>query len=257
MSPKRLYSWNVNGLKAILRKNFKTFITDYDPEVLCIQETKSQGEEVQKLLAPFDQYHVYSNSAERKGYSGTAIMTKTQPQDVHYGIGNETHDQEGRAITLGFDDYYLVNVYVPNSGSGLKRLDYRSDWDRDFRKYLLDLAKDKPVVVAGDFNVAHGEIDIARPKQNYNKSAGFTQTEIDNFTDHLEKGLVDTFRALYPDKEVYTYWSYRAQARERNVGWRLDYFLVTESLWTKVNDSYMLNEVQGSDHCPIVLELEG
>ncbi len=256
MQPKTLYSWNVNGIKAILRKNFKEFMKEYQPEVLCIQETKSQDEEVQKLLSPFEGYYVFSHSAEQKGYSGTAVMTRTKPEEALYGIGKKAYDQEGRTITLKFTDYYLVNVYVPNAGNGLKRLDYRSDWDADFRSYLAQLAKEKPVVVTGDFNVAHEEIDIARPKQNYNKSAGFTQTEIDGFDTHLQKGFIDTFRALYPDKVVYTYWSYRAQARKRNVGWRIDYFLVSQSLWNQVKDSYMLNDVQGSDHCPIVLTLE-
>lgn len=256
MEPKSLFSWNVNGLKAILKKNFGEFINTHQPEILCIQETKSQDKEVQQLLSTFEGYQVYSHSAERKGYSGTAVMTQVKPQQVSYGIDKKEHDGEGRVITLEFGDYYLVNVYVPNAGSGLKRLDYRSQWDQDFRDYLTNLDQEKPVVVTGDFNVAHEEIDIARPKQNYNKSAGYTQTEIDGFDAQLSKGFIDTFRALYPDEVVYTYWSYRAQARQRDVGWRLDYFLVSENLWPRVKDSYMLNEVQGSDHCPIVMVLE-
>ncbi len=255
MQPQTLYSWNVNGLKAILKKNFHEFIDEYQPEILCIQETKSQDEEVFKLLEPFNGYQVFSHSAERKGYAGTAIMTQVEPQQVSYGIDKKEHEGEGRVITLEFRDYYLVNVYVPNAGSGLKRLDYRSHWDQAFREYLTNLARQKPLAVTGDFNVAHKEIDIARPKQNYNKSAGFTQTEIDGFDAQLSKGFIDTFRKLYPDKVVYTYWSYRAQARQRNVGWRLDYFLVSQDLWPYVTDSYMLNEVQGSDHCPIVMAL--
>lgn len=256
MQPKLLYSWNVNGIKAIMRKNFKDFIRGYDPELLAIQETKSQDEEVQKLLGTFDQHYIYCNSAEQKGYAGTAVLSKVQPNHVQYGIDDELHDHEGRTITLEFDDYYFLNVYVPNSGNGLKRLDYREQWDEAFREYIKKLDTHKPVIVTGDFNVAHEEIDIARPKQNYNKSAGFTQTEIDGLDEHLNIGLIDTFRQLYPDKEVYTYWSYRAKARERNVGWRIDYFFVSRQLFDKVQDSYMLNEVQGSDHCPIVLELQ-
>lgn len=256
MKPATLYSWNVNGLKAILRKHFSEFIADYDPEVLCLQETKAQDAEAQRLLSDFTAYYLYHFGAERKGYSGTAILTQRAPKDVYYGIGQAAYDEEGRVITLVFPDYYLVNAYVPNAGSGLKRLDFREQWDQDFRNYLNRLAAQKPVVVTGDFNVAHEEIDIARPKQNYNKSAGFTQTEIDGFEAHLDQGLVDTFRSLYPDQEVYSYWSYRANARERNVGWRIDYFLVSQELWPKVKDAYMLNEVQGSDHCPVVLNFK-
>ena len=255
MSPQILYSWNINGLKAILRKNFHQFIADYQPEVLCLQETKTQDAEAHKLLQEFSEFTVYHYGAERKGYSGTAILTQIAPETVHYGLGKPEYDEEGRSITLEFPDYYLVNAYVPNAGSGLKRLDFREQWDQDFREYLTQLAESKPVVVTGDFNVAHGEIDIARPKQNYNKSAGFTQTEIDGLTAHLSKGFVDTFRTLYPEKEVYTYWSYRANARERNVGWRIDYFLVSQNFWPHVQDAYMLNDVQGSDHCPVVLNL--
>ncbi len=254
-SPAQIYSWNINGIKSILRKNFREFLNDHNPEVLCLQETKSHDEEVNVLLALFDEYHVYSYCAEKSGYSGTAIMSKIKPQNAFYGIGVEEHDQEGRTITLEYSGYFLVNVYVPNSGEGLKRLDYRSQWDKDFRKYLQKLSEQKPVIVTGDFNVAHQEIDIARPKPNYNKSAGYTQTEIDGFSAHLKAGFTDTFRKLYPEKVVYSYWSYRAQARARNVGWRIDYFLVNNVLWENVQDSYMLNDVQGSDHCPLVLKL--
>lgn len=256
MLNRRLYSWNVNGIKAIFRKNFGDFVKAYDPDLLCIQETKSQDREVQKLLGHFEGYRIYSSSAEKKGYAGTAVMTKVEANEVHNGIGIKKHDNEGRTITLDFGDYFLVNVYVPNSGNGLKRLDYRTHWDKDFREYIKKLDRQKPVIMTGDFNVAHGDIDIARPKQNYNKSAGFTQTEIDGMTGHLKTGFVDTFRQLYPEKVVYTYWSYRAKARERNVGWRIDYFLVSKQLFEKVKDSYMLNEVYGSDHCPVVLDLK-
>ena len=253
--PNQLFSWNVNGIKAILRKNFSEFLNEFNPEILCIQETKSHETEVNKLLGKFEGYHIFSNSAEQKGYAGTAVMSKVKPLSVQYGIGTTEHDKEGRTITLEFDDYFLVNVYVPNAGNGLKRLGYREQWDKDFRKYLEKLDRQKPLVVTGDFNVAHEEIDIARPKQNYNKSAGFTQTEIDGFDAHLNTGLADTFRQLYPDRVGYTYWSYRARARERNVGWRIDYFLVSNKLWDYVEDAYIPDHVQGSDHCPIVLTL--
>lgn len=256
MAPNNLYSWNINGIKAITRKGeLESLINNYDPQVLCLQETKSTDQEVSKYLEQYSSYYHYSNSAEQKGYAGTAILTKEKPQQVHYDIGHEEFDQEGRVITAEYGDYYLVNVYVPNAGNGLKRLDFRAEWDKVFTSYLTDLQQDKPVIVTGDFNVAHEEIDIARPKQNYNKSAGFTQTEIDGFDRMLGKGFVDTFRKLYPDKVVYSYWSYRAQARKRNVGWRIDYFLVSESLLDQVQDAYMLNEVYGSDHCPVVLAL--
>lgn len=256
MKPNHLYSWNVNGIKAILRKNFKEFLRDYNPEVLCIQETKSQDDEVHKLLGEFEDYHVYSNSAKQKGYAGTAVLSKVKPFNVEYGIGNEKHEQEGRVIAVEFEDYWLVNVYVPNSGNGLKRLDYRAQWDKDFRTYLEKLNQQKPVIVTGDFNVAHEEIDIARPKQNYNKSAGYTQTEIDGFDNHLGLGFIDVFRRFYPYQVKYTYWSYRANARERNVGWRIDYFLLDNQIWQAVEDIQLLNEVYGSDHCPMFLKLQ-
>jgi exodeoxyribonuclease-3 len=258
MPPTNLYSWNINGIKAITRKGeLANLIEHHNPDVVCLQETKSTDQEVSNYLEQFASYYHYSNSAAQKGYAGTAVLTKEQPQNVRYDIGHQEFDQEGRVIALDYGDYYLVNVYVPNAGNGLKRLDYREEWDKVFTGYLAGLQQEKPVIVTGDFNVAHEEIDIARPKQNYNKSAGFTQTEIDGFDHMLSKGFVDTFRKLYPDKVVYSYWSYRAQARKRNVGWRIDYFLVSESLFDKVKDAYMLNEVYGSDHCPVVLALKG
>jgi exodeoxyribonuclease III len=256
MSIKNFYSWNVNGLKAILRKNFNDFIREYNPDILCLQETKSQNAEVQKLLSYFNEYHVFSNSAEKKGYSGTAIMSKTKPADVFYGIDIPEHDNEGRVITLEYANYFLVNVYVPNSGEGLRRLDYRVKWDNDFRTFLKKLSATKPVIATGDFNVAHKEIDIARPKPNYNKSAGYTQKEIDGFSAHLKAGVTDTFRAKYPEKVKYSYWSFRANARARNVGWRIDYFLTGNEIADRIHESCMLNEVHGSDHCPLVLELK-
>jgi exodeoxyribonuclease-3 len=251
-------NWNVNGLRAIIKKDFLKDVRMMNPDIMCLQETKAGQEEVKSTLELLKEYdHVYVNSAKlRKGYSGTAILSRMKPLAVTYDMGVEEHDQEGRVIAAEFDTYYLVTVYVPNSGEGLKRLDYRARWDEDFRKYLVSLNQKKPVIVCGDFNVAHQPSDIARPKENYNKSAGYTQVEIDGFTKLLESGFVDVFRRFYPEEVKYTYWNYMFNARSRNVGWRIDYFLVAEELVSKVKDAPIYNQYLGSDHCPVGLRIE-
>lgn len=252
----KLVSFNVNGIRAIMKKDFEADMKALNPDVLCLQETKAQDDQVQEALASFKDYHIVSNSAVKKGYSGTAIMSKEKPLDVIYDIGVEEHDQEGRVITAEFKDYYLTVVYVPNSGSDLKRLDYRTTWDASFLKFLKDLEAKKPVIVCGDFNVAHRGIDLARPKANYDKSAGYTQKEIDGMNAFTSNGLVDTFRYFHPEEVKYSWWSYRGGARARNVGWRIDYFLVSESIIDKVKSAEILNDIMGSDHCPVMIELK-
>ncbi|MCF8362280.1 MAG: exodeoxyribonuclease III [Prolixibacteraceae bacterium] len=252
----KIISWNVNGIRAVTKKNFFTDIEALNPDILCLQETKAQDDQVTEALEPLNGYYIYSNSAEKKGYSGTAIITKTKPLTISKGIGKDEHDNEGRVLCAEFNDFYLVNVYVPNSGSELKRLDYRQQWDLSFLNYLKELEKKKPVVVCGDFNVAHKSIDLARPKANYNKHAGFMQEEIDGMDRFTNNGLVDSFRYFHPEKtDQYTWWSYRAGARGKNVGWRIDYFLVSEKFMQSVKSATILNEIMGSDHCPITLEI--
>lgn len=252
----KIISWNVNGIRAIMKKDFQKDIPNLEADVICLQETKANTEQVKIAMELIDGYHVYANASKaRKGYSGTAILSKKKPITVSYNISVEEYDQEGRVIAAEFEDYFLVTVYVPNSGNELVRLDYRSQWDEAFCRYLKNLEKTKPVVVCGDFNVAHQPIDLARPKPNYNKSAGYTQKEIDGFTRFTDHGLVDTFRHFYPDEVKYSWWSYRAGAREKNVGWRIDYFLVSEGFLPKVKDAFILNEFMGSDHCPLGIEL--
>ena len=253
---KKIISWNVNGIRAIMKKDFEETLQLLDPDIFCLQETKAQDDQVQTALFGIGGYEIYANSAERRGYSGVAILTKTSPLKVTNDIGKEEHDQEGRVITAEYEDFFLVNVYVPNSGSGLKRLDYREKWDRDFTDYLNGLEKSKPVILCGDLNVCHEPIDIARPESNYNKSAGYTQKEIDGLDHLLSFDRVDTFRHLYPDTVKYSWWSYRGGARAKNVGWRLDYFIVSNSLMDKVKDSTIQNEIHGSDHCPVTLLLQ-
>jgi exodeoxyribonuclease-3 len=221
------------------------------PDVICLQETKATPEQVAAAVAPLSDYQVYANSADRKGYSGTAILTKVAPLSVTYDIGMPDHDTEGRVICAEFSNFYLVTVYVPNSGSELLRLDYRQTWDAAFLNYLKNLEKSKPVVVCGDFNVAHQAIDLARPKENYNKAAGYMQAEIDGMNAFVGAGLLDSFRALNPEQVKYSWWSYRAGAREKNVGWRIDYFLVSEAFIPQVQEAFILNDVFGSDHCPV------
>jgi len=253
----KIISWNVNGIRAVAQKDFFKDFEQMAPDVLCLQETKAQDDQVAETLEPVKGYHIYSNSAEKKGYSGTAILSKEKPLSVSKDIGIAEHDTEGRVLCLEYEKFYLVNVYVPNSGSDLKRLGYRQEWDKAFFNYLKELEKNKPVVVCGDFNVAHKEIDLARPKANYNKSAGYMQEEIDGMDRFTQGGLVDTFRHFYPnEKDKYSWWSYRAGARGKNVGWRIDYFLVSKSFIDSVSGASIMNEIMGSDHCPVSIELK-
>lgn len=247
----KILSFNVNGIRAVVGKNFITDMQAQAPDVICLQETKATPEQVAAAVAPLSDYQVYANSADRKGYSGTAILTKVAPLSVTYDIGMPDHDTEGRVICAEFSNFYLVTVYVPNSGSELLRLDYRQTWDAAFLNYLKNLEKSKPVVVCGDFNVAHQAIDLARPKENYNKAAGYMQAEIDGMNAFVGAGLLDSFRALNPEQVKYSWWSYRAGAREKNVGWRIDYFLVSEAFIPHVQEAFILNDVFGSDHCPV------
>ena len=253
----KLISWNVNGLRAAITKGFPQFFKDIEADIFCIQETKMQEEQLDgSILGIFKGYNTYWNSAEKKGYSGTGIITKNKPINVTYGIGIEEHDKEGRVITLEFADFYMVNCYTPNSKRELERLDYRMIWEDAFRKYLLELNKKKPVIMCGDLNVAHKEIDLKNPKTN-RRNAGFTDEERNKMTELLESGFTDSFRYIYPDKtEAYTWWSYMFKAREKNVGWRIDYFIVSDSIKEKINDSYIYPEILGSDHCPIGLEID-
>lgn len=249
----KFVSWNVNGIRACVQKGFLDFFKEADADIFCIQETKMQEGQ---LTLELDGYHQYWNSAVKKGYSGTAIFTKKEPVSVSYGIGIEEHDQEGRVITLEFEDFYFITVYTPNSQSELKRLDYRMKWESDFLSYLKKLEERKPVVFCGDLNVAHTEIDLKNPKTN-RKNAGFTDEERQKFTELLEAGFIDTFRYFYPDQEgVYSWWSYRFKAREKNAGWRIDYFCVSEGLKDRLKGAKILTDVYGSDHCPVILEME-
>ncbi len=253
----KIISWNVNGIRAVAKKNFFEDFKSINADIFCIQETKAQDDQVAETLACIDSYHIYSNSAEKKGYSGTAILSKAKPLQVSRDIGIAEHDAEGRVLCLEYDPFFMVNVYVPNSGNELKRLDYRQDWDKSFFNYLKNLEKTKPVIVCGDFNVAHKAIDLARPKPNYNKSAGFMQEEIDGMDRYRQGGFIDTFRHFYPNETgKYSWWSYRAGARGKNVGWRIDYFLVSESFLPKLHEATILNDVMGSDHCPVGIELK-
>ena len=249
----KFVSWNVNGIRACVQKGFLDFFKEADADIFCIQETKMQEGQ---LTLELDGYHQYWNSAVKKGYSGTAIFTKKEPVSVSYGIGIVEHDQEGRVITLEFEDFYFITVYTPNSQSELKRLDYRMKWESDFLSYLKKLEERKPVVFCGDLNVAHTEIDLKNPKTN-RKNAGFTDEERQKFTELLEAGFIDTFRYFYPDQEgIYSWWSYRFKAREKNAGWRIDYFCVSEGLKDRLKGAKILTDVYGSDHCPVVLEME-
>ena len=222
-----------------------------NPDVLCLQETKAMVSQVKEALEPLDGYFIYANEAEKKGYSGTAILTKKKPLSVSYGINNPEHDREGRVICAEYEEFFVVNVYVPNSGSQLLRLDYRQVWDREFCAYLKNLEKKKPIIVCGDFNVAQNSIDLARPKQNYNRSAGFMQEEIDGMNFYNKNGLVDSFRHLYPSEIKYSWWSYRAGARAKNIGWRIDYLLLSENLLELLTNAEIHNDIMGSDHCPV------
>lgn len=249
----KLISWNVNGIRACLNKGFSDFFKEVNADIFCLQETKCQPEQIN---LEFEGYTSYWNSAERKGYSGTAIFTKKQPVNVTYGIGIEEHDKEGRIITLEFENFYLVTNYTPNAKRELERLDYRMVWEDEIRKYLLDLNKIKPVIMCGDLNVAHNEIDLKNPKTN-RRNAGFTDEEREKMTQLLESGFTDSFRYLYPDKkEAYSWWSYMGRAREKNVGWRIDYFIVSKNIENKIKEAKIHSEIMGSDHCPVELEID-
>lgn len=251
----KILSFNVNGIRAITKKSFIDDMKSTSADVICLQETKATVDQVKEALEPLNDYYVYANEANRKGYSGTAILTKIKPISVQYDINVVEHDTEGRVVCVEFEDFYVVTVYVPNSGSELLRLSYRQSWDESFLVYLKQLELHKPVIVCGDFNVAHKEIDLARPKPNYNKSAGFMQEEIDGMNSFLSNGLIDTYRAVNGNEVKYTWWSYRGGAREKNVGWRIDYFLISEVLKQRLKNAFILNETHGSDHCPVGIEI--
>lgn len=260
----KLVSWNVNGIRACVKKGFAEFFSKIDADIFCLQETKMQISDSEKNtdikeimnMPVFNNYFSYWNSAEKKGYSGTAIFTKNEPINVSYGIGIEEHDKEGRVITLEFKDFYMVDIYTPNSKRELERLDYRQIWEDEIRKYLLDLNKKKPVIMCGDLNVAHKEIDLKNPKNN-RRNAGFTDEEREKMTELLNAGFTDSFRFLYPEKtDAYTWWSYMGHAREKNIGWRIDYFIVSNDIKERIKKAEIYSEVMGSDHCPIGLEIE-
>lgn len=249
----KLISWNVNGLRACITKGFEDFFKTVDADIFCIQETKMQEEQAEGIN--FDGYYKYMNSAEKKGYSGTAIFTRIKPINVTYDLGIEEHDKEGRIITLEFDKFFLVNSYTPNSKKELERLDYRMVWEDEILSYLKGLEKIKPVVYCGDLNVAHEEIDIKNPKTNH-FSAGFTDKEREKMTKLLSSGFIDTYRYLYPDKIEYSWWSYMRNAREKNIGWRIDYFILSNSIKDNLKDAMIYSDIYGSDHCPIGINLD-
>lgn len=248
----KLISWNVNGIRACLNKGFLDFFNKENADIFCIQETKMQEGQIELKL---EGYYQYWNSAEKKGYSGTAIFTKVKPLKVFYGMGIEEHDKEGRVITLEFDKFYMVNVYTPNSKRELERLEYRMVWEDEFRKYLLKLNETKPVIMCGDLNVAHEEIDLKNPKTNKG-NAGFTNEEREKMTELLNAGFIDSYRYLYPEKIEYSWWSYMGHAREKNVGWRIDYFIVSNDFRENIKDATIYTEILGSDHCPVGLEIK-
>ena len=249
----KLISWNVNGLRAVLKKGFEEFFYNVSADIFCIQETKMQEGQIENF--ELKGYKQYWNSAEKKGYSGTAIFTKIEPINVSYGIGIKEHDNEGRVITLEFEKFYMVNIYVPNSKRELERLDYRMIWEDEIRKYLSKLDLKKPVIMCGDLNVAHQEIDLKNPKTN-RRNAGFTDEERNNMTELLNSKFVDSFRYLYPEKIEYSWWSYMGQARIKDIGWRIDYFIVSEKIKEKIKEAKIYKEIYGSDHCPVGLEID-
>lgn len=251
-SAMKLISFNVNGIRASANKGLHASLQRIAADIVCFQETKASPAQVAEALKGLDGYHLHAHSAEKPGYSGTAILSKEEPVRVDFGIGVEDHDREGRVITATFADHIVVNSYVPNSGEGLKRLGYRKQWDEALRAHLVGLASGKrPVIFTGDLNVAHQPIDIARPKANYNKTAGYTQAEIDGIAALLGAGFVDTFRHKHPEEVKYSWWSQRFGAREKNIGWRIDYVLVSKGFEKKVKEAFILNDVMGSDHCPV------
>lgn len=243
--------WN----KSCSKKDFAESLQKLNTDILCLQETKAQDDQVLEALAEIEGYHIYSNSAIKKGYSGTAILTKTKPIQVTKGMGIEEHDTEGRILTAEFDKYYLVTAYIPNSQNGLKRIEYRQQWDVDFKNFLVELEKSKPVVLCGDLNVAHKGIDLKNDKANYNKTSGYTQIEIDGLEEFFKAGFIDTYRHFKPEEVKYSWWSYRFSAREKNTGWRIDYFLASASLKNQLQSAEIHNDIYGSDHCPVSLEL--
>lgn len=249
----KLVSWNVNGLRAVLNKGFEEFFYNVDADIFCIQETKMQEGQIKNF--ELKGYKQYWNSAVKKGYSGTAIFTKKEPINVTYGIEIDEHDQEGRVITLEFEEFYLVNIYVPNSKRELERLNYRMIWEDEIRKYLSNLNNKKPVIMCGDLNVAHEEIDLKNPKTN-RRNAGFTDEERGKMTKLLNAGFIDTFRYMYPEKVAYSWWSYMGNARQKDIGWRIDYFVISSSIKEKIKDAYIYKEIYGSDHCPVGLEIK-
>jgi len=250
----KLVSWNLNGIRAVEKKGLSTILEHINADIIGFQETKAQDDQVLEALKEVSGYHIFSNSAVKKGYSGTAILSKKEPIKVTYGLGIEEHDQEGRLICAEYEDFYYITVYVPNSGTGLVRLKYRTKWDNDLLEFVNN--KDKPVFLCGDLNVAHQELDLKNPKSNYNKTAGYTQFEIDGMTNYINSGFTDTFRHFYPQEIKYSLWSYRFSARLKNIGWRLDYFLASKKALNMVNDAFILNDVMGSDHCPVGIELK-
>lgn len=257
MAQLHMVNWNVNGIRSIVKKDFLKDVKEMNPDIFCLQETKGAEEEVKQALQLLPEYISYVNSSKaRKGYSGTAILTKEEPINVTYDMGLEEYDQEGRVITAEYLTFFVVTVYTPNAGDGLARLDYREQWDYKFNEYINWLNKRKPVIVCGDLNVAHKDIDIARPKENYNKSAGFTQREIDGFQRLLDTGFTDTFRQFHPTDVKYTYWNFVTNGRAKNVGWRIDYFLVNEKLLPAVKEAIVYDQYHGSDHCPVGIKIE-
>lgn len=250
----KIISWNVNGIRAVIKNGFEKMMQKENPDLICVQETKAHPDQVDKILHDYP-YH-YWNAAEKKGYSGTAIFSKIKPLQVIYGMGIPEHDTEGRITTLELKEFFLVNCYTPNSGRGLPRLKYRQRWDKDFLSYLKKLEKKKPVIFCGDLNVAHTPLDLENPKSNYNKTAGYMQEEIDGFENLLKSGFVDTFRMFNKQPQQYTWWSYMFNARARNIGWRIDYFLVSDSFKSKIKEVYILPKIMGSDHCPVEIEVK-
>ncbi|MEI6067492.1 MAG: exodeoxyribonuclease III [Methylococcaceae bacterium] len=252
----KIISWNVNGIRSVQGKGFAETLARLDADCILLQETKAQSDQIDKALEGINGYHIYSNCAERKGYSGVTLLSRQVPLQIIHDMGVAEHDREGRVLVAEFEHFFLLNVYVPNSGEALARLDYRQDWDLEFLAYLQQLQSKKPLIACGDFNVAHQEIDIARPKPNYNKSSGYTQVEIDGFSRFLETGLVDTFRHFHPDTVAYSWWSFRAGARARNVGWRIDYVLTSNALVDNVKEAFIRQDITGSDHCPVGIEID-
>jgi exodeoxyribonuclease-3 len=252
----KIISWNVNGIRSAQNKGFADTLAQLDADCVLLQETKAQSEQIDQVLNSIEGYHVYSNCAERKGYSGVTILSRKAPLQIIHDIGIAEHDQEGRVIVAEFEQFFLLNAYVPNSGEELARLPYRQTWDREFLAYCQQLQGKKALIACGDFNVAHQAIDIARPKPNYNKSAGYTQIEIDGFSRFLDAGLVDTFRHFHPETIAYSWWSFRSGARAKNIGWRIDYVLTSQALVNQIKEAFILPDIMGSDHCPVGIVLD-